>query len=103
MITWRLYWAPRSSPCLRAEVGFSTQAWSPRTVPTYAPGRWSASVRKRQGFGGSSSGERNPPKHGGSIAARFLSGVTHSSTAKALVFCVGGRRQKSLDGRGTTP
>jgi len=50
--------APRASP------------WSPKTIPTYAPGRRSASVRRRQGFGGSSAGERNPPKHGRSVAER---------------------------------
>ena len=28
--------APRASPCLRAEVRYSTQAWSPKYLPTYA-------------------------------------------------------------------
>jgi len=51
--------APRASP------------WSPQTIPTYAPGRRSASVRRRQGFGGSSAGERNPPKHGRMVAVSF--------------------------------
>jgi len=32
--------------------------WYLHEIPSYAPGRWSASVRKRQGFGGlSASGE----------------------------------------------
>ena len=48
--------APRASP------------WSPTNIPTYAPGRCSASARKRQGFGGSSADSRNPPKHSRSIA-----------------------------------
>jgi hypothetical protein len=40
----RFRWAPRASP------------WSLTSMPTYAPGRCSASARKRQGFGGSSAG-----------------------------------------------
>jgi hypothetical protein len=54
----KMHGAPRASP------------WSLKTVPTYALGRCSASARNRQGFGGSSAGERNPPKHGRSIAGR---------------------------------
>jgi hypothetical protein len=93
--------APRASPCLHAGVHafaerppagsrFGTQAWSPKTIPTYAPGRLSASVRKRQGFGGSSASERNPPKHDRLIAEMVYRALTHSSTAKAVVSCVGG-------------
>src|SRR4030042_5860566 len=81
--------APRASP------------WFPKTVPTYAPGRWSASVRKRQGsrlpknlfgeqVGGSPADQQNPPKHDRIIAYEDSIGVTHSSTAKAVVSCVGG-------------
>jgi hypothetical protein len=64
--------APRASP------------WSPTNIPTYAPGRCSASARKRQGFGGSSAGWRNPPKHSRSIAVTVAAKVTHSSTTKAV-------------------
>jgi len=60
-----------------------------------------APERKRQGsrlpknlfgeqVGGSSAGGRNPPKHARSITAMVAAGVTHSSTAKAMVSCVGG-------------
>jgi len=49
-----------------------------------------APERKRQGFGGSSAGGRNPPKHARSITPMVAAGVTHSSTAKAMVSCVGG-------------
>ena len=62
----------------------------PKTIPTYAPGRRSASVRRRQGFGGSSAVERNPPKHDRLIAEMVYYGSTHSSTGKAVVSCVGG-------------
>jgi hypothetical protein len=62
----------------------------PKTIPTYAPGRRSASVRRRQGFGGSSVGERNPPKHDRLIAEMVYHALTHSSTAKAAVSCVDG-------------
>jgi hypothetical protein len=71
--------APRASPCLHTEVRFGTQAWSPKTIPTYAK----ASVGHppvseiRQSMA-------DPSLKG------FLSGVTHSSTAKAVVSCVGG-------------
>ena len=41
--------APRGSP------------WSPKTIPTYAPGRCSTSARKLQGFGGSSAAESDRP------------------------------------------
>ena len=44
----------------------------------------------RQGFGGSSAGERNPPKHDRLIAEMVYRALTHSSTAKAVVSCVGG-------------
>jgi len=59
-------------------------------------------VRKRQGFGGSSTGERNPPKRDRLIAEMVYRALTHSSTAKAVlarrsalqhagvVSCVGG-------------
>jgi hypothetical protein len=53
-------------------------------ILSYAPERRSApafakpatagvgrSVRRRQGFGGSSAGERNPPKHGSTVAVSF--------------------------------
>jgi len=44
----------------------------------------------RQGFGGSSAGWRNPPKHSGPIAVIVAAEVTHSSTAKAVLSCIGG-------------
>ena len=44
----------------------------------------------RRGFGGSSAAVRNPPKHSRFIVAIVNSRVTHSSTAKAVVSCVGG-------------
>ena len=66
-------------------------AWSPKTVPTYTLGRCSASARKHQGFGGSSAGEQNPPKHGRSIAGRvpiqsyaFLHGQGRACTPKRV-------------------
>jgi len=34
--------------------------------------------------------ERNPPEQNDIVAEDLLSGVTHSSTAKAVVSCVGG-------------
>ena len=64
--------APRASP------------WSPTNIPTYAPGRCSASARKRQGFGGSSAGWRNPPKHSRYVGVIIISKITHSSAAKAV-------------------
>jgi hypothetical protein len=64
--------------------------WSLKTKPTYAPRRCSAFLLKRQGFGGSSAGERNPPKHDRLIAKTVYCTSTHSSTAKAVVSCVGG-------------
>ena len=44
----------------------------------------------RQGFGGSSADERNPPKRDTLIIALLSRAFTHSSTAKAVVSCVGG-------------
>jgi hypothetical protein len=43
-----------------------------------------------RGFGGSSTGERNPPKYDRLIAEMAYHAVTHFSTAKAVVSCVGG-------------
>ena len=40
--------------------------------------------------GGSSADERNPPKHDRLIAGMVYLALTHSSTAKAVVPCVGG-------------
>jgi len=65
----------------------------PKTIPTYAPGRRSASVRRRQGFGGSSAVERNPPKHSRFIVAIVTSRVTHSSS-DAIVHGYGRRRPR---------
>jgi len=64
--------------------------WSPMTIPDYANRRWNDSVRKHHGFVGSSTRQRNPPKHGKGVAGKSPSGVTHSSTAKTVVSCVGG-------------
>jgi len=44
----------------------------------------------RQGFGGLSADERNPPKRDTMIIALLSRALTHSSTAKAVVSCVGG-------------
>jgi hypothetical protein len=77
------YGAPRANP------------WSPKNVPTYTPGRWSASVRKLRGSGGSSATLWNPPKHSTSIAAIVASRVTHSPTNKDMVSCVGGSKARN--------
>jgi hypothetical protein len=50
----------------------------------------------RQGFGGSSAGERNPPKHDRLIAEMVYYALTDSSTAKAVISCVGGWRSGLL-------
>ncbi len=82
--------APRASPCLHAGVPafaerphagsrFGTQAWFPKTVPTYAE----ATV----GHPPISEIRRSMTE---SLLTKILSGVTHSSTAKAVVSCVGG-------------
>jgi hypothetical protein len=60
--------------------------WSPTGKPVVPKKH----THLRQGFGGSSAAMRNPPKHGRFIAAMVGSRVTHSSTAKAVVSCVGG-------------
>jgi hypothetical protein len=62
-----IHGAPRASP------------WSPQNH-----------THLRQGFGGSSAGERNPSKHDTLIAEMVYHALTHSSTAKAVVSCVGG-------------
>jgi len=87
---------------------------NPQTVSgtgRWAKGEWSPTGKPvvpqnhthlRQGFGGSSTGERNPPKHDRLIAEMVYRALTHSSTAKAvltrrsalqhagMVSCVGG-------------
>jgi len=68
---------------------FGTQAWFSKTIPTYANLPATQGFGRR-GFGGSSAGERNPPKHDRLIAEIVYHALTHSSTAKAVVSCVGG-------------
>jgi len=60
--------------------------WSPTGKPVVPQNH----THLRQGFGGSSAGERNPPKHDRLIAEMVYRALTHSSTAKAVVSCVGG-------------
>jgi hypothetical protein len=60
--------------------------WSPTCKPVVPQNH----THLRQGFGGSSAGERNPPKHDRLIAEMVYNALTHSSTAKAVVSCVGG-------------
>jgi hypothetical protein len=64
----------------------NTGKWSPTGKPV-VPNKH---THLRQGFGGSSAGWRNPPKHSRSIAVMIAAKVTHSSTAKGVVSCVGG-------------
>ena len=63
------------------------------------PGKWSPTGKPVvpdkhthlcQGFGGSSAGWRNPPKHSRSIAVMMAAKGMHSSTAKGVVSGVGG-------------
>ncbi len=72
--------------------------WSPTGKPVVPQNH----THLCQGFGGSSAGERNPPKHDRLIAEMVYRALTHSSTAKAVlarrsmlqhagvVSCVGG-------------
>ena len=60
--------------------------WSPTGKPVVPQNH----THLRQGFGGSSAGERNPPKHDRLIAKMVYHALTHSSTAKAVISCVGG-------------
>jgi hypothetical protein len=65
---------------------FDHRPWSPTGKPVVPKNH----THLRQGFGGSSAGERNPPKHDTLIVEMVYRALTHSSTAKAVLSCVGG-------------
>ena len=85
--------APRTSPRLHAEVPAFPGAPTLRKASGGGASRRHAlrhagvvsqtPTHLRQGFGGSSAGERNPPKHSRLIAAMKSCALTHSSTSKA--------------------
>ena len=60
--------------------------WRPKGKPVVPQNH----THLRQGFGGSSADERNPPKRDTLMVAVLSRALTHSSTAKAVVSCVGG-------------
>jgi len=66
---------------------FLTQGkWSPTGLPVVS----NKHTHLGQGFGGSSTGWRNPPKHSTSVGVAIAAKATHSSKARAAVSCVGG-------------
>ena len=69
-----------------AKKDISVLPWSPTGKPMVPQNH----THLRQGFGGSSAGERNPPKHDRLIAEMVYHSLTHPSTAKAVVSYVGG-------------
>jgi catechol 2,3-dioxygenase-like lactoylglutathione lyase family enzyme len=83
--------ARRSAPSKHlASKSYGTQAWSLREIPAYAPGHCSASVRKRQGFGGLSASSEIRRSSQTSAHDRFCNDLRNHPRPKALVFCVGG-------------
>ena len=70
----------------KREAKWFDSQWSPTGKPVVPQNH----THLRQGFGGSSAGDRNPPKHDRLIAEMVYRALTHSSTAKAVVSCVGG-------------
>src|SRR4030042_721506 len=81
----RMYFCAMSNILSLSMPKFSS-TWSPTGKPVVPQNH----THLRQGFGGSSAAERNPPKHDGLIAEMVYRALTHSSTAKAVVSCVGG-------------